>query len=222
MSTTWVIWHTRLSPQQRVSSITLRASVYLTPNRRAPHRCRPNRAVTFWSASGPSIKQRFVVCDKSLCSFLRCRKFHRGSTRLARTTSRQRPLQFSMDGTNIHRAAEDHCDQYTVLNDATQRCEDCEHNNFASRKPASFVSRRGLQQRQQTKHLLQEVASPTYCQECACHGGARIHVWRRTGAQHLASRSGCQCEFENTPPCARPVTGYSPERWNVHQPQRPI
>ena len=47
-----------MCPQQRLSSVALRAPVCLTPNRRAPHRCRPNHAVTFWSASGPSIEQR--------------------------------------------------------------------------------------------------------------------------------------------------------------------
>ena len=39
--------------------------VCLTPYRRAPHRCRPNHAVTFWSANGPLTEQRskcFSVC----------------------------------------------------------------------------------------------------------------------------------------------------------------
>ena len=43
-----------------------------------------------------------------------------------------------MDGTSIHRGAEDHGGQQTVLNNVTQPCEHGEHNNFAWRKPASL------------------------------------------------------------------------------------
>ena len=49
--------------EQRVS-VALRAPVCLTPYRRAPHRCRPNHAVTFGSAGRPSKEQCSVVCGQ--------------------------------------------------------------------------------------------------------------------------------------------------------------